>query len=98
MSKNLYVGNLNYSVTEIQLGELFSKFGDVASVNVLDQRGFGFVEMVNDEDALKAIEELNDTEFEGRKIIVNEARPKKSSSDNRGGGSNRGKNRGGRRY
>ena len=97
MSKNLYVGNLNYSVTEIQLGELFSKYGDVASVNILDQRGFGFVEMVKEEDALKAIEELNDTEFEGRKMIVNEARPKKSSPG-RGGGRKRDKNRGGRRY
>ena len=97
MSKNLYVGNLNYSVTENQLREHFSKYGDVASVNILDQRGFGFVEMVNDEDALKAIEELNDTEFEGRKMIVNEARPKKSSPDS-GGGRKKGKNRGGRRY
>ncbi len=89
MGKNLYVGNLNYSVTDTQLGELFSQYGDVISLSVLDNRGFGFVELDKDEDALRAIEELNDTEFEGRKLVVNEARPKKENSD-RGGGRGRG--------
>ena len=98
MSKNLYVGNLSYSVSNAQLGELFSKYGNITKVDVLDQRGFGFVEMENDEEALKAIEELNDSDFEGRKIIVNEARPKKKKDENRGRGRNRSGNRGGRRY
>lgn len=98
MSKNLYVGNLSYSVSNAQLGELFSKYGNIIKVDVLDQRGFGFVEMENDDEALKAIEELNDSDFEGRKIIVNEARPKKKKDENRGRGRNRSGNRGGRRY
>lgn len=105
MGKNLYVGNLNYSVTDTQLGELFSQYGDVISLSVLDNRGFGFVELDKDEDALRAIEELNDTEFEGRKLVVNEARPKTENTDRGGGGGRgrgkgRGNNRGGggRRY
>ncbi len=93
MGKNLYVGNLDYSVTDTQLGELFSQYGDVISLSVLDNRGFGFVELDKDEDALRAIEELNDTEFEGRKLVVNEARPKKENSD-RGGGGGRGRGKG----
>ncbi len=96
MGKNLYVGNLNYSVTDTQLGELFSQYGDVISLSVLDNRGFGFVELDKDEDALRAIEELNDTEFEGRKLVVNEARPKTENTD-RGGGRGRGKGRGNNR-
>ena len=97
MGKNLYVGNLDYSVTDTQLGELFSQYGDVISLSVLDNRGFGFVELDKDEDALRAIEELNDTEFEGRKLVVNEARPKKENSDRGGGGRGRGKGRGSNR-
>jgi len=96
MGKNLYVGNLDYSVTDTQLGELFSQYGDVISLSVLDNRGFGFVELDKDEDALRAIEELNDTEFEGRKLVVNEARPKKENYD-RGGGRGRGRGRGSNR-
>ncbi len=96
MGKNLYVGNLDYSVTDTQLGELFSQYGDVISLSVLDNRGFGFVELDKDEDALRAIEELNDTEFEGRKLVVNEARPKKENFD-RGGGRGRGRGRGSNR-
>jgi len=96
MGKNLYVGNLDYSVTDTQLGELFSQYGDVISLSVLDNRGFGFVELDKDEDPLRAIEELNDTEFEGRKLVVNEARPKKENFD-RGGGRGRGRGRGSNR-
>ena len=100
MGKNLYVGNLDYSVTDIQLAELFSQFGDVISMSVMDNRGFGFIELGREEDAQRAIEELNDTEFVGRKIVVNEARPRTENTERgkgRGKGRGRGGNRGGRR-
>lgn len=77
----LYVGNLNYRTTEEKLRELFSQFGEVNSVNIIQGRGFGFVEMGNAESAQKAKEKLNGTDFDGRRIIVNEARPR---SEHRG--------------
>lgn len=79
--KTLYVGNLVYAVTCEELTELFSQFGKVHSSKLINDResgkpkGFGFVEM-EDEDALKAIEALNETDFRGRNIRVNEARPR----------------------
>ncbi|MDD8030764.1 MAG: RNA-binding protein [Acidobacteriota bacterium] len=76
MSSKLYVGNLNYRTTEEKLKELFSQYGEVTSVNILQGRGFGFVEMSTEEMAQEAKNNLNGTEFEGRKIIVNDARPK----------------------
>lgn len=79
-SYKLYVGNLPYSVTSEQLRELFAQYGEVVSVNVIEQRGFAFVEMSDKGDAVKAKEELNETEFNGRNIIVNEARPKSRDS------------------
>ncbi len=97
MGKNLYVGNLDYSVTDTQLGELFSQYGDVISMSVMDERGFGFIELDKEEDALRAIEELNDTEFAGRKLVVNEARPRTENTDNRKGGRGKGKNKGNNR-
>jgi len=84
---NLYVGNLSYSVTENQLKELFSNHGEVKEVRVIDGKGFGFVEMTDMTGAEKAMEALNDSEFEGRTLKVNEARPKRESNysrDNRG--------------
>ena len=86
MNTKLYVGNLSYEVTDEQLTELFSKAGKVVSATVLkDQysgrsRGFGFVEMGNEEEAKKAIESFNEKDFEGRKMIVNEARPRNTES------------------
>ena len=77
---NLYVGNLSYSVTESQLKELFSNHGEVKEVRVIDGKGFGFVEMTETANAQKAMEALNETDFEGRTLKVYEARPK---SDNR---------------
>ncbi len=74
-SKKLYVGNLNYKTTEEKLKEAFSQFGEVTSVNILQGRGFGFVEMATPETSQEAKEKLNGTDLEGRKIIVNEARP-----------------------
>ena len=88
MNRKLYVGNLPYETGETELQELFSQAGDVASVNLVrDQatgrpRGFAFVEMSTDDGAQKAIRELNEREIGGRRLTVNEARPKPS----RGGG------------
>ena len=77
----LYVGNLDYGVTNDQLAELFAQAGKVISATVITDRysgrskGFGFVEMNSDEEAKKAIEMLNGNEFQGRAMVVNEARP-----------------------
>ncbi len=79
---NIFIGNLNYRVREEQLGDLLSEFGDVRSVKIIMDRetgrskGFGFVEMANDAEAAAAIKELNGSEFEGRNMVVNEARPR----------------------
>lgn len=88
MSKKLYVGNLSYSTTEDDLRDAFAKIGEVQSATlIIDQangrsKGFGFVEMASDEDAAKAIADLNGTSLLDRTITVNEARPKTE----RGGG------------
>ncbi len=83
MAKKLYVGNLSYDTTEGALEKLFSEAGEVSSVNIIMDRnsgrskGFGFVEMSSEEEAKKAVEMLNQKEFEGRTLKVDEARPKK---------------------
>ncbi|MEK7088490.1 MAG: RNA-binding protein [Patescibacteria group bacterium] len=80
MAKKLYVGNLPYTTTNDSLRDAFAQAGTVVSANVLmdkmtgRSRGFGFVEM-EDADADKAIDALNGKELDGRKIVVNEARP-----------------------
>ncbi len=71
----LYVGNLNYTVTSDQLVTLFSQYGEVKGANVIEGRGFGFVEMSLAEDAETAKEQLNGTEFEGRTLRIDAARP-----------------------
>jgi RNA recognition motif-containing protein len=77
---NIYVGNLNYKVRENDLQEKFGAYGEVSSVKVIKDRetrrskGFGFVEMADDSAAAKAIEELNGTDYEGRAMVVNEAK------------------------
>ncbi len=82
MSIKIFVGSLPYSTTDQELEELFAKFGKVVSASiVMDRetnrsRGFGFVEMENDDEGQKAIEELSDSELDGRKLTVNKARPK----------------------
>ena len=82
MNQKIYVGNLPYSSTDQDLMDLFAQHGSVASANVVmdrysgRSRGFGFVEMATAEDAQKAIEALNGTDFGGRNLVVNEARPK----------------------
>ena len=79
----LYVGNLSYSVTDEQLEELFAAHGTVQSANVIGNKGFGFVEMSSNEEAEKAKEALDGTEFEGRTLKVDEARPQKPRNDRR---------------
>ena len=74
-TNKLYVGNLSYSVTNDQLKELFTNYGEVINTNIIDGKGFGFVEMSSQEEAEKAKDGLNDTEFVGRTIKVAEARP-----------------------
>lgn len=81
MSIKLYVGNLSYETTELELKDLFSPHGAVESVKIITDRysglskGFGFVEMSSREEAEQAIQELNGTTVRNRTIIVNEARP-----------------------
>jgi len=96
MAKKLYVGSLSYDTTDESLKGLFAQYGEVATATIImdkmsgRSKGFGFVEMSSDEDAQKAIDALNGTEFEGRKIIVNEARPMEERPRrdfNRGGNS-----------
>jgi RNA recognition motif-containing protein len=74
MAKNLFIGNLSYGTTEGTLRDAFSKYG-ASAVRIMDGRGFGFVE-VKDDMAPTAIEEMNEKELDGRKIFVNEARPR----------------------
>lgn len=90
----LYVGNLSFSTTGAQLEELFSQYGKVQDVNIIGDKGFGFVEMSSPEEAQAAMEGLNGEEFMGRNLKVDEARPPKQRND-RGGGSG---GFGGRKY
>ena len=82
---NIYVGNLDYKVTEDDLENVFSKYGSISSSSVITDKysgrskGFGFITMDDDEEAKKAIEELNETQLESRNIVVNEAKPRKSN-------------------
>lgn len=88
----LYVGGLAYSVNEKELEELFAAFGAVASAAVIKDRdsgqskGFDFVEMTNDDDAQKAIQEMNGKEVGGRSLTVNQARPQEDRRPGGGGG------------
>ena len=74
----LYVGNLSYSTTNEQLKELFSNYGEVKEVNIIEGRGFGFVEMSSPAEAEKAKEALNGSDLEGRTLNIDEARPPRS--------------------
>ena len=99
MGMKLYVGNLSYSVDSAALEDLFAEFGSVRSAQVIQDRdtgrskGFGFVEMNDANEARAAITALNDKEIEGRRLTVNEARPREERSGGGGGG---GGGRGGR--
>ena len=81
----LYVGNLSYAVTNEQLKELFSQYGEVKQANVIEGKGFGFIEMASADDAEKAKRELNGSDFKGRALRIEEARPQKPRQ-NRGYG------------
>ncbi len=78
----IYVGNLSYNVTDDDLRELFSEYGELASAEVIkdkfsgQSKGFGFVDVPGSAEAATAIKELNDTMYQGRKLTVNEARPR----------------------
>jgi RNA recognition motif-containing protein len=109
---NIFVGSLPFSLKETELKEFFEEYGEVASVKIITDKfsgrskGFGFIEMPDEEQAKKAIEELNGAEIDGRAIVVNKAEEKKeggnrktfgghskggyNKSDNRGGGYNKG--------
>lgn len=104
MGRRLYVGNLPYKATDEELTELFSRVGTVDNVRVMRDtatgraRGFAFVEMASDDDALKAIDEFNEYPMEGRALVVNEARPKPQGDfGGRGGGGGGGYGGGGGR-
>jgi RNA recognition motif-containing protein len=77
----LYVGNLDYSATNEQLEELFSKYGKVNQVDIIPGRGFGFVEMSDPSEAEKAKEELDGTDFAGRTLRIDEARPRRERQE-----------------
>ena len=89
---NIYVGNLSWSMTDDDLSNLFSQYGSVTSAKILKEKntgrskGFGFVEMEDDEAAKTAIATLNESEVQGRKLIVNESQPRPEGSGGAGGG------------
>ena len=91
MGKKLYVGNLTYSVTSSDLESWFAQYGTVQSAQVIQDRdtgrskGFGFVEMDTDAEAQAAIQGLNDQEYDGRRLTVNEAKPREPRSGGGGG-------------
>jgi len=96
--KNVFVGNMSFEATEGGLRSLFEPFGQITRIQLITDRdtgrarGFGFVEMSNDEEAAKAIAALNGTQMDGRALNVNEAKPKAAGSGPRGfgfGGSSR---------
>lgn len=97
MGMKLYVGNLNYDVNNATLESMFAPYGNVRSAQVVQDRdtgrskGFGFVEMNDDNAARTAMAELNDKEVGGRRLAVNEARPRESRGSFGGGGDRGGK-------
>jgi RNA recognition motif-containing protein len=82
----LFVGNLSYSVDREKLKELFAEYGEVANVNIIEGKGFGFVEMATKEGAEKAKAGLNGTQLQGRTLNVDEARPQRDKDKGRRGG------------
>src|SRR5512146_2522002 len=100
---NIYVGNLSWSMTDDDLSNLFSQYGTVSSAKILKEKntgrskGFGFVEMEDDEAAKTAIATLNESEVQGRKLIVNESQPRPEGSGYKksGGGYGGGRSGGG---
>jgi len=106
---NIFVAKLSFNVNDEDLNHLFAEYGEVSSAKVITDKftgrskGFGFVEMPDDEAAKKAIQELNECEFDGRVIAVSEARPREErpytpNNNRQGGYGNRGGNSRGGRY
>ena len=85
---NIYVGSLHFKMSEAELREIFEEYGEVASAKIIfdkysgRSKGFGFVEMENQDEAKKAIQSLDGTSFQNRKITVNEAKPRRTSNNN----------------
>ena len=104
MSNKLYVGNLSFRVTSEDLHEYFAAAGAVESANVVfdretgRSRGFGFVEMASEDDANSAIAQFNGQEYDGRNMVVNEARPREDRGGGGGGGGRGGRGGGGGGY
>ena len=102
MAKKLYVGSLPYTTTDEDLKEHFSSAGPIISANIImdkfsgRSKGFGFVEYEKEEDAQKAVEQFNGSELDGRKLVVNEARPMTDRKPGGGGGFRGGRGGGGR--
>ncbi len=101
MGRKLYVGNLPYTVTESALSDKFAAYGTVESAKLITDRetgrskGFGFIEMASDSEAQAAIEKVNGTDYDGRPMKVNEARPQEKRS---GGGGHGGYGGGGNHW
>ncbi len=89
---NIYAGNLHYHLEEGELKSLFETYGEVVSAKIITDRetgrskGFGFVEMANDDEAREALENLNGTDLKGRNLIVNQARERQNDGGGRRGG------------
>jgi len=104
MATKLYVGNLTYSATNATLETLFAEFGEVRSAQIVMDRdtgrskGFGFVEMGDDQAAKSAISALDGKEVDGRSLTVNEARPREDRGGGGGGGGRSGGGGGGRKF
>lgn len=103
MAKKLFIGNLSWDTNDASLQSFFASAGSVVSARVITDRntgrsrGFGFVEYATDEEAQKAIQELNGKDLDGRAIVVNEAREREENNDRFSRGDNRGGNRDDRR-
>jgi len=101
---NIFVAKLDYNSSESDLQDAFEAYGAVDSVKIImdkmtgRSKGFGFVEMPNDDEGLAAIDGLNDQDFDGRTIVVKKAEPRENRGGGGGGGYNRGGGGGGRRY
>ena len=89
---NIFVAKLNFDTQESNLKDVFSEYGEIDSVKIImdkftgKSKGFGFIEMSNDEEGQNAINGLNDTEVDGRTIVVKKAEPRENRYNNRGGG------------
>ncbi|MCP3929355.1 MAG: RNA-binding protein [Bacteroidetes bacterium] len=103
---NIFVAKMNFNTQEDDLRQLFEEYGEVSSAKIISDKftgrskGFGFVEMPNDEEGTNAINDLNDTDFDGRTIVVKKARPRTDDRNSGGGGGGwrGGGGGGGRRY